>query len=334
MNQYQYSLDNVRAIKLFVCPACGKKEFKLYKNNETDAYLSNHVGKCNRIVKCNYHYSPKQFFEENPNSKVLFYQSPKTFNEVKRQGDFIASEYVEASFNNKENNFGIYVKSLFGKEVSEKLMKTYKIGTSDCWRGATIFWQIDGNSKAHTGKVILYNSVSGKRVKEPFPHISWVHTKLERNLVLKKFNLSQCLFGEHLINKYQPDKVIALVESEKTAVIASVLLPDLLWLAVGSLSNLTVERCEVLTGRKLILYPDLGIRNIKGLTPYDTWLNKGELLKKHLGCQVIISDLLEQKASLSERESGLDISDFLIRRDEKYGWALTDHNYPVFWDTS
>ena len=39
---------------------------KRYKNNETGAYLSDEVGRCNREVKCGYHLSPKQYFAENP----------------------------------------------------------------------------------------------------------------------------------------------------------------------------------------------------------------------------------------------------------------------------
>ena len=29
-------------------------------------YINDRVGKCNRIDKCGYHYTPKQYFEDNP----------------------------------------------------------------------------------------------------------------------------------------------------------------------------------------------------------------------------------------------------------------------------
>ena len=35
MNQYPYSLDEKRPAKLFKCPVCGQKEFKLYRDNAT-----------------------------------------------------------------------------------------------------------------------------------------------------------------------------------------------------------------------------------------------------------------------------------------------------------
>ena len=79
---------------------------------------------------------------------------------------------------------------------------------------------------------MLYNAHSGKRVKEPFSHITWAHKVLN----LHNFSLKQCFFGEHLLNEYKP---IAIVESEKTAIIASAYIPKFNWIAVGSLNNLT-----------------------------------------------------------------------------------------------
>lgn len=48
----------------------------------------------------------------------------------------------------------------------------------------------------------------------------------------QEWELPQCLFGEHLLKKY-PNKTVALVESEKTAIICSALMPDYIWLATG-----------------------------------------------------------------------------------------------------
>ena len=51
----------------------------------------------------------------------------------------------------------------------------------------------------------------------------------------ESWTLTQCLFGEHLLKQY-PKKVVALVESEKTAVICAGLMPRFLWLATGGKS--------------------------------------------------------------------------------------------------
>src|SRR5690606_34441643 len=127
----------------------------------------------------------------------------------------------------------------------------YQIGTSKHWRGAVAFWQIDELNEVRTGKIMLYNEFTGKRIKEPFNHITWAH----RALKLDVFNLKQCLFGLPLIK--ESNKPIAIVESEKTAIISSLYLPQLTWLACGGIGNLNKEVCAPLNGRKVILYPDL-----------------------------------------------------------------------------
>ena len=68
--------------------------------------------------------------------------------------------------------------------------------------------------------------------------------------------------GEHLLTIY-PTATVAIVESEKSAIIASFIMPELIWLATGGIQSLTIEKCRVLRGRNVILYPDLGA--------YDKW---------------------------------------------------------------
>ena len=59
--------------------------------------------------------------------------------------------------------------------------------------GATIFWQVDKQMKIRTGKIILYEPNTGKRVKDSWPNVTWVHSTIRQD-----FGLSQCLYGEHL----------------------------------------------------------------------------------------------------------------------------------------
>ena len=53
-----------------------------------------------------------------------------------------------------------------------------------------------------------------------------------------------------------PDKTVALVESEKTAIICSAMMPQYLWLATGGKSQFN-SRLTVLKGRKIIAFPDI-----------------------------------------------------------------------------
>jgi hypothetical protein len=217
-----------------------------------------------------------------------------------KPASFISEEILKASLKAfEENCFVQYLNELFGVEVATELVKKYFIGSSKHWQGATVFWQIDKNGKVRAGKIMLYNPTTGKRIKEPFNHINWVHSLLKT----PEFELRQCLFGEHLlIDKTKP---VAIVESEKTAVIASVYKPEFIWLATGGKDSLKAEICSVLVGRTVTLFPDLN--------GFDKWSAEA---KKIFNPELVeVSDLLERKASEAERKQGLDLADFLIRFD-------------------
>ena len=49
-------------------------------------------------------------------------------------------------------------------------------------------------------------------------------------LKLQDYNLKQCLCGEHLLSE-KPTKPVAIVESEKSALIATHYMPEFIWLA-------------------------------------------------------------------------------------------------------
>ena len=69
MNNYRYQLEKYRGRdSRYVYPQCGRKyTFTRYidthNNNE---YVNDKVGKCNRVDKYGYHYTPRQYFEDNP----------------------------------------------------------------------------------------------------------------------------------------------------------------------------------------------------------------------------------------------------------------------------
>lgn len=154
---------------------------------------------------------------------------------------------------NSANNFTKWLSKIFDEATSNALVLKYNIGTSKHWTGANIFWQQDINDRCRSGKIMVYNTDTGKRVKDPEPLITWVHKAAK----IRNFNLSSCLFGEHLL-KSNPDKYVCIVESEKTAIVASIIYPDKIWISSGSLTNLSYKRCMPLSGRTIVLYPDVG----------------------------------------------------------------------------
>jgi hypothetical protein len=59
---------------------------------------------------------------------------------------------------------------------------------------------------------------------------------------------------------------VALVESEKSALIASHFLPQYLWIATGGKNGaFNKEAMSVLKNRQVLLFPDLGATNYGGV---------------------------------------------------------------------
>lgn len=284
----------------WVCPSCQHKTFVLYVDANGDP-LDPAVGKCDRADNCAYHYPPRQFFadkgitdDQRPVKPIIRKKRPL-------RPSYIDRDKLKATLTGYDDNrFVAFLRRLFGNTDANRLVGRYYIGSSSYWSGACVFWQIDRFGKVHTGKIMLYDPNTGKRVKrdpktgEPRNMVSWVHSALR----LEKFNLSQCLFGEHLLSKDCHSPVV-IVESEKTAIICSRLVPDAVWLACGGCGNLSKRICEPLGGRDIILMPDNG--------KFDEWADKGRELMG-LCRSVRVSDIMEWKA----KKVGDDICDLLV----------------------
>jgi len=279
--------------KKYPCPSCGRKTFVRYVDTNTGDYLPQHIGRCDREVKCQYHNKPDgSNFTDTDNFMSQPIKKPEPVS------------YIERTFLDKSvslgmhSNFAKWLMTLFDDDTVSKLVETYNLGLSKKWDGATVFWQVDTSGNIRTGKVMLYDK-TGHRVKEPYSHINWAHSLLGVN----NYNLKQCFFGEHLIAK-RPDAPIAIVESEKTAVIASVFIPEMIWMATGGKngcrwSDNTVS--NVIKDREVLLFPDLGC--------HADWKEKAKLLN----CKnIVVSDLLEENATDEERRKGLDLADYLV----------------------
>ena len=84
MSLFRYQLEQYKGMTTkHRCPACEhEKKFTRYVNIETNEYLSDKVGRCDRSDKCGYHYTPKQFFSDNINYSGLpqpsLYSTSKT----------------------------------------------------------------------------------------------------------------------------------------------------------------------------------------------------------------------------------------------------------------
>jgi hypothetical protein len=148
---------------------------------------------------------------------------------------------------------------------------------------------------------------TGKRNKEINP--KWVHTHF------KPFYYKLCFFGEHLISEH-PNKIIGIVESEKTAIIASIFKPEINWIATGGNSGCKWREWSVfnvLKNRKVILFPDFGFFNKRTeRTCFDEWAERAEMIMQRMPCSIAVSRILEDALDESERCNDYDLADFLL----------------------
>lgn len=328
------------------CPACKTKQsFTLYLDGNTGQPIHSTVGKCNREIKCKYHYTPRQFFHDHPELKnnhsisQPYHQqsiqveptnsipvsnimpeygssfpgdalqkehlSPNSTNDIvstiPELFDHIPYDLVEksVSFN---SNFVNILCNYFPMEKIEKAVDKYALGATK--NREVIFWQIDTNGMVRTGKIMQYNLRTGGRVKNQSGAISWVHSKLKKSdPSYAEFRLCQSFFGEHLLLSY-PRKTIGVVEGEKTAVIASICVPGMVWIAAGNVQGLNIEKCKVLKGRNVILYPDADAFNL--------WKKKADEIRQRYNCNICVSDLINGITTLKEKADGKDIADYIL----------------------
>lgn len=284
MKQYRYTLD--KSSKKFTCPKCHKKTFVKYTETESGNYLED-FGRCDRESNCNYHITPKGEY------KNTF----EVVNIPKPEPSFHDYHLVNQSRRNyDQNNFVKFLKTIFSDfEVNQAIQK-YSIGTSKHWRGATVFWQIDNLKNVRHGKILQYVPETGKRYKDVNGK-ALIHS-VRAILQLKNFNLCQCLFGLQLIND-SLRKTIAIVESEKTAVIMSLFKPEYIWLSTGGKGFLKYEMLTPIKQFKIVAFPDKG--------EYKDWLNKAIELNG-FGFKIALNDWLEN----SNYENGTDLADVYI----------------------
>lgn len=294
----------------YTCPQCGvRRKFTRYIDTATGQYLADHVGRCDRQDSCQYHYRPAQFFRES-GMKSDWRPAPRvkaigeTFRKVKvKMEEPAVTSYIakDVFFSSRTgfsgNHFIQWLYSRYEREVVIQAIQRYRIAQSQRWPGATVWWQIDREERIRTGKVMLYDPQTGKRIKEPYAHIGWVHTEVGG----EGFGLRQCLYGEHLLH-YDEERPVAIVESEKTAVIASIHMPHLLWLACGGKEGLTADKLEVLRGRNVVLYPDQGSAAL--------WTARARELSDIVHLRM--NDMMERVG-----RDGEDIGDYLVRESDE-----------------
>lgn len=316
-----------------ICPACGEKRFVRVVDESTGEYLPDHVGRCDRESKCGYQYTAKQYLLDNRRyeEQVNFARNPDPSRgaglglnrkEVRasprvcfQKADHLEiTHLIETLMGYERNSFVRSLENLFpyDSDAIGEAVSDYKIGTVGNW---TSFPVIDRQGRLCKAKLMKFDPLTGKRLRyaggQGVIHSLQKMLKDEGRLREEFETDKDVFFGDHLTTKY-PTWPIAIVESEKTAVIASLckgIFPDLVWIATGSKQSLNAGRIKRLgLNRRVILYPDVD--------GFEQW-SAIEREANRLGCNVRVSNLLEQFATADERAKQVDLADYLIAEQRK-----------------
>ena len=289
MTQYKYHLD--KTSKKFNCPKCGKKRFVKYIETETGHYSESQYGRCDRETSCGYIMYPN-------NNSIMNYEyiAPEPL-----IPSYIEKEILQKTLTKYEINPLItYLYRHYSEDEVNVTIDKYQVGTSNQFNNSTVFWQMDNTGNIHSGKIMDYDTSTGKRQKKKDgkPLINWAHSVLK----IPKYNLKQCLFGLHLLNDNV--KQVAIVESEKTALIMNIEFPNYTWMSTGSLQGFKHEYLAPLKGTAIIAFPDK--------EGYVQWQKTADILNDK-GFEIEVSQFLENK----KYDDGWDLVDVLTDESKK-----------------
>lgn len=301
MTDYIFILD--KTSKKHQCPECQCKSFVRYVHRDTNEYeLPYEYGRCDKD-KCGYFVKVsreviKDYKQQNnikPGIQSIMKKQEGYFDLIP---DFIYPDDFTNSLQGYENN--PLVKFLYNSFETPKVdqaINMYNIGTSKKYNGGTVFWQVCKAGFVRSGSIMAYDYNSGKRKKADWA-VTYVHSALN----LKPFCYGRCLYGEHLLANNP--KSIGIVESEKTAIIMSIISPEVTWLATSGKANFKYQLLSTLkpftSKAKIIAYPDKGC--------YDVWNNEADKFKNYI--EIKVSSILEGE-EYNELEMGADIADLI-----------------------
>lgn len=237
--KYKYQLRS--GSKKEICPQCGQRRFVPYVLASDGVTMAGaEYGRCDREENCGYIKYPTE--ESKSVDAVEVKPQPK-----KEPIRFAKDVLVVSPYGNLYK----YAERVL-KWKALAVWQMYKVTT---YQSFTMFWQIDINGKIHAGKGIAYGT-DGHRIKDDRPCV-WAHKIGAYKNLMQGEELQQCFFGEHLLTN-RPKAKVHVVESEKTAMLMSAVAPDFVWLACGGSKGLGDDKCKVLEGREVKLFPDNG----------------------------------------------------------------------------
>ena len=151
----------------------------------------------------------------------------------------------------QRNTFIDFLLTLFEQPKVAAAVERYCIGGDSMCR--TIFPNIDQEGRCVGGAVIPYLA-NGHRDKSK--GASNIHEELKRKNKTLPTQGDQVLFGSHLLRLY-PTASVGVVESQKSAVILSIIYPQIVWVATAGMTNFNERLLFPIYDRNVVAYPDV-----------------------------------------------------------------------------
>lgn len=247
--------------------------------------------------------------------------------EIKRQTDLLNEikekcmnkendKYLDASliedFKSSSSDFttALVQSRILTHDQMKNAAAAFRLG---CLKGNVLFCYIDLEGHFREGKIMAYQ-VDAHRNKNINP-CSLSYKMKKAGSLSQDWKQTWCLFGLHqLADPMHETSIVAIVESEKTAIICSELLSfsggfRICWMATGGKEFLKIDVLRPLIGRRVIVYPDT---DPTGETFRD-WQKTCQEAGKTLGQPFTVSDLLEKHATPEQKSRKIDIADFITQ---------------------
>lgn len=238
--QFKYSLDS--SSKKHKCPSCQKTTFVAYIDNETKAPVdAGQFGRCDRENSCGYHLNPYQDQEHAQKAKENFVPKPDP-EVIQIFPDDAAIKRITDRTKTAVSPFHKFCTKL---TITADHLLRFGVYSED---DKTVYVFRNYDAKVVNFKWFKYKD-DGHRDKEFNSYSLKNPTAPENAQQIQKYKL--CLFGEHLLDR-EKKKTVIVVESEKTAAMASFFYRDFDWVSCASNNGMTEERIPVLTGRTVI----------------------------------------------------------------------------------
>jgi hypothetical protein len=285
--QYPFGLDP--SSRKYTCPQCKQKTLVAYLDNESGQPVDQYqYGRCDRENNCGYHHAPwmdqeykHKSFTPKPDPETVYILPPlETIEKITKRTKTCVSPLHKFC-----NKLTISNEHLLRFGVYSDENKTVYVFRDQEGTIVNLKW-FKYKEDGHRDKD--FKSFSLKTPPVP------PQSKESEKIVVEKYRI--CLFGEHLLDKDKA-RVVAIVESEKTAAIASFFYPQFDWVSCASNNGLTDSKIQALHNRTVywLCDADPAGRKNKSIERATAYLN-----------EFYVVDLFP------DRNDGYDIADAIV----------------------